>query len=167
MKNKTNFKKMMKNDKKIAIFMVFAIISLILILDLLSKHFFVGVEKLLIPGFLKIFYTQNTGAAWSIFEGNQTMLIIISILAIILINIYMFFEKSNYKPLYLSLALILGGAWGNLFDRAVFGYVRDFIKLEFINFPIFNIADISLTIGVALLVVSYLILIIKDKKDEK
>lgn len=156
-----------KNSKKIAILLIFSIIFLILIIDLLSKHFFTETNQVLIPGVIKLFYTQNTGAAWSIFEGNQTMLIIISVLSIILIKIYAFFEKSNYLFLHVSLGFILGGALGNLFDRVIFGYVRDFIKFEFINFPVFNIADAFLTIGVFFLIISYIILMIRDSKNEK
>lgn len=157
----------MKNNKKISILLMFCIVFLILIIDLLSKHFTVGINQEFIPGFIKFLYKENTGAAWSIFEGGGISLIIGSFLAIILINIYAVFEKNNSKLLYVSLGLILGGAWGNLFDRLVFGYVRDFIKFEFMTFPVFNVADMALTIGVVLLLIFYIILLFKDGKEKR
>lgn len=158
----------MKNNKKITILLIICIFIPILMADLLTKHFTVGIDKEIIPGFFKFLYTENIGAAWSIFSGNQLALIIISIIAIIFIIFYIIFEKTNSKLLYVSLAFILGGAIGNMIDRIALGYVRDFIKFEFINFPIFNIADISLTIGVILIIIFFIIGWIKEiKKNGK
>ena len=155
----------MKNNKKIAILLMICVFIVILIADLLTKYFTVGIDQEVVPGFFKFFYIENTGAAWNIFAGNQIGLLIISIISIVLIVIYTIFEKTNSKLLYTSLGFILGGALGNMFDRIVFGYVRDFIKLEFINFPIFNIADIALTIGVILITIYLIISGVKEIKE--
>lgn len=155
----------MKNNKKILILLMICTLILIIIADLITKYFTVEIDQELIPGFIKIFYTQNTGAAWSIFSGSQIALVIISIIAIIFIFTYAIYQKTSAsKLLYISFGFILGGALGNLFDRLIFGYVRDFIKLEFMNFPIFNIADSALTIGVILLCICLIIAGVKESK---
>ena len=120
-----------------------------------------------IPGFFKFLYTQNTGAAWSMFSGSTVALIIISVIVIALLGVYVFASKTKNPLFYVSLGLIVGGAIGNLIDRIFLGYVRDFIKLEFMNFPIFNTADCFLTVGVVCLVVYYLIEVVKESKKKK
>jgi signal peptidase II len=158
----------MKNNKKIALLLMICVIILIIVADLLTKFFTVGIDREVIPGFFKFFYTQNTGAAWSIFAGNQIGLIIISVIAIAFIVFYTIFSKSKSKFMYISLGFILGGALGNMVDRIAFGYVRDFIKLEFINFPIFNVADMALTVGVILICIYFIISGVKEiKKNGK
>ncbi len=77
-----------KIRKLIALMLMIAIFSLILILDLIAKHFMVGIDKDVIPGFFKFLYVENSGAAWSIFSGSGIALIVVSILAIILIVLY-------------------------------------------------------------------------------
>ncbi len=88
--------------------------------------------------------TTNTGAAFSLFQGQRYILIAISIIAIFFILKY-YHERKYQFPL----TLILAGTIGNLIDRIFLGYVRDFIDLKF--WPIFNIADTIITIGVFLL----------------
>ncbi|MDD4110286.1 MAG: signal peptidase II [Clostridia bacterium] len=155
----------MKNNKKISISLVIAIFSLLFVADILTKYFTVGIDKTFIPGFVKFLYTENTGAAWSIFAGSQRILIIIASIAVLIIILYIILSKSNSKLLYTSLGFILAGAVGNLFDRIVFGYVRDFIKFEFMSFPIFNVADIALTFGVIMMSI-YLFSSMIDKSSE-
>lgn len=158
----------MKNNKKIGILLMICVLILIIIADLLTKYFTVGIDKEVIPGFFKFLYTENTGAAWSMFAGNQIALIIISVIAVLFIIFYAGFSKSTSKFMYISLGFILGGAIGNMIDRITFGYVRDFIKLEFMNFPIFNMADAALTIGVVLICIYFIISGIKEiKKNGK
>lgn len=144
-----------------------AVILGVLIIDLIIKHFIVGINQEAISGFFSFVYTENTGAAWSIFAGSTWALILISTIAIVLISVYCLFSKSTNKFFHISLALIVGGALGNLFDRIVFGYVRDFIKLDFMNFPIFNIADCALTIGVICLIIYYIIELVKESKKKE
>lgn len=138
-----------------------------IIFDLIAKKFTVGIDMETIPGFFKFLYTQNTGAAWSMFSGSTVALIIISVIIIALLGVYVFASKTKNPLFYVSLGLIVGGAVGNLIDRIFLGYVRDFIKLEFMNFPIFNTADCFLTVGVVCLVVYYLIEVVKESKKKK
>ena len=101
------------------------------------------------------------------FSGSTVALIIISVIIIALLGVYVFASKTKNALFYVSLGLIVGGAVGNLIDRIFLGYVRDFIKLEFMNFPIFNTADCFLTVGVICLVVYYLIEVVKESKKKK
>ena len=91
----------------------------------------------------------NNGAAFSLFSGNLIFLVSISVLAIALILFIVFkkLSKLHYVEV-IALALIFGGALGNLLDRLLYGYVIDFIQLEFVNFPIFNFADIFINLGI-------------------
>lgn len=111
---------------------------------------FVLIEKV-----LEFSYLENTGAAFSSFEGRQAFLIILTSLVIfILIWKYMTLpDARRFLPIRLCLLLILGGAGGNLLDRMTRNYVVDFIYFVPINFPKFNVADIYITCGVALLAI--------------
>lgn len=115
----------------------------------------------IISNFFYITLCYNTGGAWSIFSGNAILLAFISIAALIVVIYTMLKAKSKFY-LY-SCALFIGGLIGNLFDRLVYGKVIDF--LDFIifgyDFPIFNVADCFICIGVALMFIA----IIKEEKD--
>ena len=92
-------------------------------------------------------FVKNYGAAFNIFSGTRLFLSIISIIFSILL-IYLILRKNTLNSLDLfSYSLILGGTIGNGFDRILKGFVIDFISLKIINFPVFNIADISINIG--------------------
>lgn len=95
---------------------------------------------------------KNTGASWSILEGKVTLLIVISLIMLLLVYSLMFSYDSN-KYNDVSFGLLFGGILGNLFDRIFYGYVRDFIGIIIFkyHFPIFNIADVSIVIGVILI----------------
>ena len=97
--------------------------------------------------FFSIDYVKNYGAAFNILSGSRIFLSVISsIIAIVLI--YIILNKKNITNLdLLSYSFILGGTIGNGIDRITKGYVIDFINLNFINFPVFNIADVSINIG--------------------
>ena len=159
------------NKKKIILYIVFAsIVAVVLVADLVSKHFTTTYEvgTNIIPYLVNFKSTQNTGAAWSLFAGGTTALIVVSFIAIILILVYLIFSKQNSYLFFVSIALIFSGALGNLIDRLAFGYVRDFIQFDFWKtFPIFNVADIALTVGVVCLCIYFLIGVIKDYKNKK
>ena len=139
------------------------IISLIIfILDQITKSLISTYLKLnesieIIKDFFYIRYINNKGASWGILENNRILLIGLSIIAIIMIIRYSYFFKKTKLNTY-GFGLLLGGILGNLSDRLIFGYVKDF--LDFIifryDFPVFNIADISILIGVVLLIISIL-----------
>ena len=104
---------------------------------------FVNIDFLL----FRLDFVKNYGAAFNIFSGSRIFLSIISIIfSIILINLILSKNSSNLIDLF-SYSFFLGGTIGNGIDRIANGYVIDFINLNFINFPVFNIADISINIG--------------------
>ena len=105
----------------------------------------------LIKGLVSILYVRNTGAAWGMFEGKMVFFYLITAVAVGTLLYLMFKEKGKSKLLLTAYALILAGAVGNFIDRIRLGYVVDMFKFEFIDFPIFNVADICLTIGVIFL----------------
>lgn len=115
----------------------------------------------LIKGVISLTYLKNTGAAFSLLQDKQIFLISISIFIIIFIFKYFIKHTLPNKFTQIAWGMILGGAVGNLFDRLNYNYVIDFINLEFINFPVFNIADIAISIGV--IAISYYILFIEGK----
>lgn len=104
-----------------------------------------------IHGVVSLLYIRNTGAAWGMFEGKMFFFYAITLVAVCGLIYLMFKEKGKSKLLLSAYSLILAGAVGNFIDRVRLGYVVDMFKFEFIDFPIFNVADICLTCGVILL----------------
>jgi len=98
----------------------------------------------------------NTGAAFSLFENHGFLLTLISAVAVVSFSYY--FLKNPLSSLFLSISwgLLLGGALGNLFDRIYYKCVLDFINIECLKFPVFNVADVSITIGAAMIFYYYL-----------
>ena len=122
----------------------------ITLIDQFTKYLIFNNYKILVNKDFLLFrldFLKNYGAAFNIFSGNRIFLSFISIIFSILL-FYLILKKnsSNYYDLY-SYSLILGGTIGNGIDRLVNGYVIDFINLNIISFPVFNIADISINIG--------------------
>ena len=109
-----------------------------------------------IPGIVQITHCTNKGVAFSAFSGAMSWIIGLSIL--LLICIALFVLQKNNMPLRVggAVVLLLGGGIGNLIDRIVFNGVTDYIRLLFIPFPVFNFADICITVSV--MVISYYIL---------
>ena len=135
--------------------------ALLIVVDQLSKwailqNFELYEEKILLPGFLSLFYIQNRGAAWGIFEGRMIFFYIITVFVVGYLIYMLHKEKTDSKLVGVSFSLILAGAIGNFIDRLVNGFVVDMFRLDFINFPIFNVADMCLTVGVALMLIHVL-----------
>ncbi|MGM9903988.1 signal peptidase II [Enterococcus sp. 10A9_DIV0425] len=123
-----------------------------------------GETKSLIPGVLSLNHIRNTGAAWSMLEGKMWFFTIVTVIAVIVIITLMFKNRKNgNRWLMIGLSLILAGAVGNFIDRIRLGYVVDMFQTDFMNFPIFNVADISLVCGV----ICVLIYIILDEKEQR
>lgn len=104
-----------------------------------------------IPNVVSLTYIENTGAAFSILEGQMWFFYIITVLVIGFVLYYMAVEARDDKPLGIILSIVLAGTIGNFIDRLINQAVIDMIKLEFVDFAIFNVADSFLTIGVILL----------------
>jgi len=122
----------------------------IILIDQFTKYIMFHYHKIFINKDFLLFrldFVKNYGAAFNIFSGSRIFLSLISILFSILL-IYLIFRKNtlNLFDLY-SYSFILGGTIGNGIDRIYKGFVVDFINLNIINFPVFNIADISINIG--------------------
>ncbi|MCO6017814.1 MULTISPECIES: signal peptidase II [Carnobacterium] len=140
----------------------------VLIVDQVTKYLVVqNIElyqvKAFLPGVLSWMYIQNTGAAWSILEGQMWFFYVITTVVIIGVLYIMQKYAKESRLFSMGLALILAGALGNFIDRIRLGYVVDMVRIELIDFPIFNVADMSLSIGVALIIV-YVLLDEKNKK---
>ncbi|MEG0748683.1 MAG: signal peptidase II [Carnobacterium sp.] len=117
-----------------------------------------------IPGVLSWMYIRNTGAAWSILEGKMWFFYLVTIVVVGVVVVYLQKYGKNSRLLSIALAFILAGSIGNFIDRLRAEYVIDMVRLEFINFPIFNVADMALSIGVVLMI---LYVFLDEKKQKK
>ena len=119
-----------------------------------------------INGFLEWNYVENTGAAFGSFSGNTALLSIITAVIIIAGIAAIILKKINNKFLLVTATVIIAGGLGNLIDRIFRGYVVDFIKVLFIDFPVFNFADILVTCGSFMLIIYLIIDIYKDSRKK-
>ena len=124
------------------------------------RSLFLGQSVTVIKNIFHISLVHNTGIAFGIFKGKTPLFIILSVIVIIYVTLRSVLRAEQYLfSKHLAMGLILGGAFGNLLDRLRLGYVVDF--LDFRIWPVFNIADSAITIGIILLAVE---LFIKPKK---
>ena len=165
-------KKSIEGYKKI-LFIALPIFLVMLACDLVTKYITnlkLGENESVsfIPGFINFINVHNDGAAWNIFSGNQVFLIIFTFTFLIAFGFLYFKERGNNILFHIASSLIFTGCIGNLIDRLLFGYVRDMIHFEFWpKFPVFNIADICVCIGVILLIIFYIVLLVKSERKEK
>ena len=123
-----------------------------------------GVRVQVLPGLLHFLYVENTGAAFSILQGQRWLLLVITGGVIVCSSFYLLFRPKALSPLTRVAAwLLLGGAAGNFFDRAVHGAVTDFLEFGFMRFPVFNVADCFVTIAFLFLAFS----ILQGEKERK
>ena len=111
-------------------------------------------------GFIRLTYIRNTGSAFGLFPNQTLILTIAAVVGVGIIGYFLIKGAGTNSLLGLSLTFQLGGAIGNVIDRVAFGYVIDFVDLRI--WPIFNVADSSITIGFLLL--AWVLLTGKDKK---
>lgn len=147
------------------------IIVICLILDQVTKYWVQTAKPMdvgVISRFFYLTYVKNTGAAWSMLSGQQVLLSVIAAAAIgaMLYFLLRDIRSSAPKMMRISLSLMIAGAAGNLIDRLFLNYVRDFLHFYPFgyDFPVFNVADMCLTIGVCLLILQTLL---EDRKDGK
>ena len=144
----------------------FAVVLIFCFLDQFSKTYInLNLNKLLNKDLLlfKIEFVRNYGAAFNILSGSRVFLSFISLISSIILFYFIFIRENQLIDKY-GLSFILAGSIGNGIDRILNGYVIDFIKIKFIDFPVFNIADIAINIGVLILIISYFRY--KNKFDE-
>lgn len=142
--------------------MSFMIATLMLIIDQVSKNIIDAYLSLnetvpVVSGFFSLTNVSNTGAAFSILEGNTWLITILSV--IIMIILFKMSKEFSYEfRNVLAFGLLYGGICGNFADRLFLGMVRDFLKFNIFgyNFPVFNLADICIVLGVVLLGISIL-----------
>lgn len=160
----------------------FLLVFFIWVLDrttkwLVKKNFELGESVSVVGNFFLLTYVENRGGAFGIQLGGSTFYFIASIVVILYILFYLYQHPEDAKLSRFSLSLILGGAFGNLYDRALYGSVTDFFDFEFLDvppfhlgpahfpgmerWPVFNIADSAVTVGIVLLLSASLF----SKKD--
>ena len=142
----------------------------ILLLDQIAKlavrkYMVVGETIPILKGIFHFTYVQNTGAAFSMFEGMQTFLTFVPLAALLVAVWYMEKHLDEHGTLLLSMILIISGGAGNLIDRVWLGYVTDLFDFCLINFPVFNVADIAICTGCFFLVV-YIFFFDKEQQGE-
>lgn len=135
--------------------MDFLIALIILLSDFLSKQWVMtnlvyAAATRFIPGLLQFRYVWNSGAAFSILTGQRWFLVVLASLAAGALLIFRRKITSDRRIMRVIWGLVFGGTVGNLIDRIRFGYVIDFLEFDFITFPVFNIADSALVIGMGL-----------------
>ncbi|WP_302372129.1 signal peptidase II [Enterococcus asini] len=131
------------------------IAALLVVCDQLVKYWVVsnlslGEAMNVIPNVFSLTYYQNSGAAWSILQGQMWFFAIVTFVAVPLCIWLLWKNRRGSKFYSLALGLVIAGALGNFIDRMRLGYVVDMFQTDFMNFPIFNVADMCLTIGVAM-----------------
>ena len=145
----------------------------ILALDQWVKHWItvnlpLGESMPLLPGFVQLRTVHNFGAAWSSFSGMRWLLVGVTSV-IVLAVAYVLVRRIVRHPLGVAACfLILSGGLGNIIDRVRLGYVVDMFDFQFMNYPVFNVADIAVVCGAVLAAVYYLWFYEKyDKKDRQ
>lgn len=156
----------MKTNTKRITHYIMALVSIVVLvlLDQITKHLVVLHLKdrsayVLIKDVFQLEYLENRGAAFGVLQ-NQRIFFYISVLLITIAVIWFYHKvpiEYKYLPLRICAVLILSGAFGNCIDRIRLNYVVDFLYFKLINFPIFNVADIYVTVAAFLLVILILI----------
>ena len=160
----------MKLKKKLMIFLDFLGILAFVAFDQYTKYLAVIHLKdnkpvIIINGILELNYLENTGAAFGMLENQKAFFIFVAVVTLCVIG-YVLLKMPDHKKygiLHVSLSLIASGAIGNMIDRIRLNYVIDFIYFSLINFPIFNVADMYVTVSTAVLVV--LLLFVYKESD--
>ena len=111
-----------------------------------------------IPGVIDFLFVRNIGAAFSMGEGHGVAFALLALAVIVAIAVYLLRAPQLARLEVVGMAMVAGGAIGNAIDRLAFGFVTDFIATTFIDFPVFNVADIGITVGVVLALIGYMFL---------
>lgn len=159
----------LKNKKLWCAVMILLIVAFDQITKYFAKAYLYGKgAKEFIKGVVEFVYAENTGVAFSLFNGGRWFFVVLTAVVVIACLIYMFKDKGqNNLWLFWSLGVIVSGAIGNLIDRIFLGYVVDFINPTFVNFAVFNIADCAVTVGtISFLAWAIIDLFKGDKSDE-
>ena len=143
------------------------------VLDRVTKAYFDGfsvgqVVGLNLQGVLQFSLVHNVGVAWGALAGQVPVISIVTAFMCVAIAVFaVYWARSAGKLEMLALGLLFAGGIGNLFDRVAYGYVVDFITPLFISFPTFNVADIGVTCGIALLAIVWVVQIVRESMANK
>ena len=145
---------------------------LIVILDQFTKY--LTVQNIPLGGVVPVWdgvfhftHIRNTGMAFSMLEGGRWFFLVMTLAAFVLLAVCLKKKWVTHPVGLWALALIAGGAVGNLIDRVLYGYVVDMIEVEFMRFAVFNVADCAVCVGAALLVIYAFFFDKSEKKEEK
>ena len=152
----------------ITVMSIAILVSLDQIIKLLVIKYLEPIGSLpLIDGFIQLNYAENTGAAFGSFSGYTWILSVFTLVVIVAGLVYILRGKVKFGVEYVCIALILAGGLGNLIDRISRGFVVDYIEPLFIDFAIFNFADILVTCSAVVLIIWMIYGIYKDAKKDK
>lgn len=158
------------NHKKRGIVPCFVLIAALVVVDQLVKHLIrtgipLGGSVDFIPHVMDLTYVRNTGAAFSIFASHTWALALLS--AVVSAGLVVLLVRTAAGPFLwkFSLSLVIAGAIGNLIDRALLGFVTDMFRTLFMDFAVFNVADICITVGGVLCAVY--VVFFAEKAEEK
>lgn len=138
------------------LFVLLAVVLFAVGADQLTKLLIYGHDADFIKGVVRFHSVENKGVAWGFLSNKEgSMLVVISVFTVVMIALVVWivvkYRKHMSTLLQIACAAVVGGAIGNLIDRVALGFVRDFICTEFIDFPVFNVADCFVTCGGILL----------------
>lgn len=156
--------------KKKYLFLIFIIFLIDQITKIIiSNNINLNGSVIVIKNFFSLTYVKNTGAAFGFFSGKTLLITIISVFIFVYLLMELIKNKSNIKIINLSFSFILGGLIGNLYDRIVLGYVRDFMDFTIFNkgFAIFNIGDAFIVVGCFMFIIGALLEARNDYKNRK
>ena len=120
-----------------------------------------------IKGLFSWTYVQNTGMAWSMFDGNPALLSLVTGIIIVAVLIYLILPLKRPLAYDICIPIIVAGGTANMIDRMTRGFVVDFIKTLFVDFPVYNFADCLITCGAFSLIIYLIYEIVRDTKAEK
>lgn len=152
----------------------FILFGIILSADLISKEYLSAFlltqpnhSYPFINGFMDLVFVKNFGASFGILTGKSAFLIAFVTIALILIALlWVFYARNKSWAIKLSLVFFLAGGIGNLVDRIMLGYVRDFLHFQFFEFPVFNIADSFVVVGSIILIIALIVDIAVEYKNK-
>ena len=161
-----------RHSRPVAFTVLAVVVCISVVCDRITKslaetHLAGGITEPFIPHILDFYLVHNSGAAWGMFEGARPLFLIIAAFALVALVLYLGVNRRHAALEIIALGLIAGGALGNGIDRALSGRVIDFIHPVFIDFPLFNIADSCITVGVILFALTLLLQMRKPRQSEQ
>jgi signal peptidase II len=145
-------------SRKVALITTASLAAVFILFDRLSKWAaeasLIAGPKPFIPGFIELYLTYNSGAAWGIMQGARVYFLAVAAVTVAVVLLYLISSREHPLLTAIGFGVFLGGSLGNAIDRLLTGRVVDFLHFQFIDFPIFNLADIAIFLGAALVFLS-------------